>query len=150
MPDYHQLLDDIVNGSVADSSINSAAANTLDMPQLISWQPGSVQAQWQVQPAYMNSRGVLFGGYYAVLADVVLAFASMTVMRQDEHYSTQDLNVSFFKPVSEGRLYLTAEVVTRTRSRIYTECRFLDAQDKVLAVASAAQHVRPLEQIAQG
>jgi uncharacterized protein (TIGR00369 family) len=145
MNDYRQLLNDIIAGEVTGSKISSSAAQTLDMPRLLEWSPGKVLAEWQCSPCYMNSRGVLFGGYYGVLADVVLAFAAMTVMEGSELYSTQDLSLSFFKPVSGGVIRMPAEVVTRTRSRIYTECRFMDERDKVLAVASASQHVKVLQ-----
>ena len=142
MPDYRHILDKVVKQDLEGSSISSTAARTLDMPHLLRWEPNKVEASWECSPDYLNSRGVLFGGYYAVLADAVLAFASMTVLDNDEVYSTQDLQLSFFKPVSRGIISIPAEVVTRTRSRVYTECRFIDAAGAVLAVASAAQHTK--------
>jgi len=146
MPDYSKILDDIASGALSTSGINSAAASNLDIPELLSWQRGQARAKWQVNADYLNSRGALFGGYYGVLADMVLAFAAMTVLEDNEHYTTQDLKLSFFKPVFTGTVYLTAEVVTRTRSRVYCECRFLDEHQAVLAVATAAQHVNLIEQ----
>lgn len=145
MPVYSKILDDIASDTVTSSSISSAAATNLDIPELLSWQRGEVRARWQVNPDYLNSRGALFGGYYGVLADMVLAFAAMTVLEDNEHYTTQDLKLSFFKPVFSGTVYLTAQVVTRTRSRVYCDCRFLDEQGAVLALASAAQHVSLIE-----
>lgn len=142
MPEYRRILDSVVNDDLDGSSISSTAAQTLDMPRLQRWEPGQVEASWECSANYLNSRGVLFGGYYAVLADAVLAFASMTVLDDDEIYSTQDLQLSYFKPVSRGSILIPANVVTRTRSRVYTECRFIDSDGAVLAVASAAQHVK--------
>lgn len=146
MPVYSEILNNIVNGTLVDSGLHSAAAENLDCPELLSWERGKVRAQWLCDPRYLNSRGLLFGGYYGVLADMVLAFVSMTVLDDNEHQTTQDLNLSFFKPIAEGTIYFNAEVVTRSRSRIYVECRFLDKNDAVLAVATAAQHVRLIEQ----
>jgi uncharacterized protein (TIGR00369 family) len=145
MPDYAQVLDGIAGGSLAASSLSSAAATTLDMPRLLHWETGAVRASWIVNPAYMNSRGVLFGGYYGVLADVILACTAMTVMEPQEHYITQDLHVAFYKPVRAGTIYFAGDVITRTQTRIACQCRFLDEQDRVLALASATQHVRRVE-----
>ena len=145
MPDYSKILDDIASGALSTSSISSAAATTLDIPELLNWQRGQVRAKWQVNADYLNSRGALFGGYYGVLADMVLAFSAMTVLEDNEHYTTQDLQLSFFKPVFSGTVYFTAQVVTRTRSRVYCDCRFLDEQGAVLALATAAQHIAVIE-----
>ncbi len=143
MPDYASILNTIVEGSLEQSALSSAAARCLGTPRLLHWRPGEARASWQLNAKYLNSRGFLFGGYYAVLADFVLAYAAMTVLERDEQYVTQDLAVSYYKPIASGTLYFVAEVVTRTRSRICVQCRVLDEFDNLLALASATQHVRP-------
>jgi uncharacterized protein (TIGR00369 family) len=142
MPDYASLLNAIASGSLKETDLSSAAASSLDVPRLLDWQPGKVRASWQLDPKYLNSRGVLFGGYYGVLADFVLAFTAMTVLEQDEQYITQDLAVSFYKSVAVGTLDFASEVLTRTRSRICVQCRVYDEYNNMLALASATQHVR--------
>jgi uncharacterized protein (TIGR00369 family) len=146
MPDYKHILDAIASGSLAANGLSSAAANALDMPELVSWSTGTVRAQWLLNPDYLNSRGALFGGYYGVLADIVLAFATMSVLERHEYFATQDLNLSFFKPIVAGTVYFSGEVITRTRSRVYCQCQFLDDENNVLALASAAQHIRSSDQ----
>jgi uncharacterized protein (TIGR00369 family) len=142
MPNYASILNAIVDGSIENSRLSSAAARSLDAPRLLHWEPGSARASWRLDPKYLNSRGQLFGGYYAVLADFALAYAAMTVLEQDEEYITQDLALSFFKPMASGTLYFAAEVLTRTRSRVCVHCRVVDDSDTILAHASATQHVR--------
>lgn len=146
MPDYASILNAIANDSLRETDLSSAAASSLDIPRLLEWQPGKVSASWQLNPKYLNSRGVLFGGYYGVLADFVLAFTAMTVLEQQEQYITQDLAISYYHSVSAGTLYFSAEVLTRTRTRIGVQCRVLDKHDKLLAMASATQHVRRIGQ----
>ena len=142
MPDYASILNAIVDGSIENSKLSSAAARALGAPRLMHWQPGRAKASWQLDTRYLNSRGQLFGGYYAVLADFALAYAAMTVLEQDEEYVTQDLAVSYYKPIAGGTLFFDAEVLTRTRSRVCVQCRVLDESEAILALASATQHIR--------
>lgn len=146
--DWNQVLDSALNASRdggGQIGLRSPAAEWLELPQLTRWAEGEVEASWPLDERALNSRGILFGGYYGVLADSLLALATMTVLASNEHFKTADLRLSFFRPVSEGALSLKAQVISRSRSLVHVEGSFYDEQDRLLARATAMQSVVLIE-----
>lgn len=133
---WARVLDSIVSGTRdPDLPRASNASRELSFPTLLGWSVGEIRASWQVQEALLNSQGVLFGGYYAVLADVALAFVVMSVLGDDEYLSTVDLSVSYFRPVRQGALQIECRVVSRGRSLIHTEASFFNDDAALVAKA---------------
>jgi acyl-CoA thioesterase len=99
--------------------------------------PARVRADWEVPGGLTNLRGELFGGYFGVLADVVLSFAAMTVVDESERFRTNDLQITYFRPALEGTIHFDAEVINRSRSLIHGEARIVRADGKLLARATA-------------
>jgi uncharacterized protein (TIGR00369 family) len=117
--------------------------DTLELPGLEKWEPGRIWQAWTVREDLFHPRGALFGGYIAALADRALGLVTMTVLEDDEAFTTADLNVSFFRAVSSGVLRIEAEVIHRGRSLIQTEATFTRDDGKLAAKASASQAVIP-------
>lgn len=139
--DWQAVLRQAMGEAVADNPIRSNAAESLSLPTLTGFDADSVTACWEVDERFLNSRGALFGGYYGVLFDAVGGLAAMTVLREDEHFQTIDLRISYFRPVHRGTLGLYARVAVRTRTRVHVEITMTDADRRVLATATAVQHV---------
>jgi uncharacterized protein (TIGR00369 family) len=136
---WKKVLDSIVEGN----EISIPFVSTLKMPKLEKWERGRIWQQWAVREDLFHPRGALFGGFLAALADRALGLATMTVLEDDEAFTTADLNVSFFRPVSSGVLHIEAEVIHRGRSLIQTEATFTRDDGKLAAKASASQAVIP-------
>ncbi len=117
--------------------------NTLNLPPVKEWEPGHVRMEWEVDPAVFHPRGAVFGGFIAALADRVLGTVTMTMLKDDEAFTTADLNVSFFRPVASGILTIEARVIHRGRSLIQAEADFIREDGKLSNKASAAQAVIP-------
>jgi len=138
MTDWKKVLDSILeNSSHEKPLLTSKAYETLGLPRLKKWEPGDVLAEWAFDERMGNSRGELFGGFYAVLADEVSALAAMSVMKPNEIMKTLDLRVSFFRPLTEGIVKIRAFVLNRSGSAVHVEAEFHDQQGKLLAKAFA-------------
>jgi uncharacterized protein (TIGR00369 family) len=112
---------------------------TLKIPGVDGWQQGRVWRQWQVDPAVFHERGAVFGGYLAALADSTLGLAVMTVLEDEEVFTTSDLRVSFFRPATGGVLRIEGRVVHRGRSMAHVEVDFSREDGKLVAKATATQ-----------
>jgi len=117
--------------------------DTLNLPPVKEWEPGYVKMEWEVDPAVFHPRGAVFGGYISALADRILGSVTMSMLNDDEAFTTADLNVSFFRPVSAGILTIEARVIHRGRSLIQAEADFIRDDGKLSNKASAAQAVIP-------
>ncbi len=100
--------------------------------------------EWKVDPELMNAAGTLFGGYLGVLADSFVGLAMLSTLADDEWFTTSDLRVSFFRPVTKGVLQIAAEVLNRGRRMAHCECVFVNDEDKVVAKATATQVIIPM------
>lgn len=141
---WKAVLDAALNGQNFGGEIRSPAVEWLGAPTLTSYEEAAITAQWELDPRALNSRGSLFGGYYGVLADGLLALATMTVLRSDEHFVTSDLRISYFKTFSEGAMTMRAEVTNRTRTLVHVEGEFRNASGELLAKAVAVQSLRQI------
>jgi uncharacterized protein (TIGR00369 family) len=136
---WKRILDGIASGKPEPIPF----VETLQMPGVARWERGRIWQDWPVREDLFHPRGALFGGYLAALADRALGLVTMTVLEDDEAFTTADLNVSFFRPVSEGVLHIEAEVIHRGRSLIQAEATFTRDDGKLAGKASASQAVIP-------
>ena len=133
--DWTQLLDDIV----ARRNSPPPMVGALRLPGLEGWERGRVWGGWDVDPDMFHAGGAVFGGYIAALADSYVGLAMASALSDDEFFTTADLRVAFFRPVTKGRLDIAAEVLNRGRRMAHVECIFVNDDDKVVAKATATQ-----------
>jgi uncharacterized protein (TIGR00369 family) len=138
--DWPALLDAIRDGTNAPPPVVDA----LRLPRIEGWERGRVWGEWKVDPDMLNAAGTVFGGYFGVLADSFVGLAMMSALAPDEWFTTSDLRVSFFRPVTKGTLEIAAEVLYRGKRMAHVECVFVDDGDKVVAKATATQVIQPL------
>ncbi len=124
--DWHNILDSALEKNIknGETPLKSPIFENLNLPGLKTWEPGSVTAEWTVDPRMLNSRGELMGGFYGILADAVLALAAMTVLNNDEFFKTSDLRVSFFRPILKGVIEIKGNVINQSKSMIHLEAIF--------------------------
>jgi uncharacterized protein (TIGR00369 family) len=141
--DWHNILDSALEKNIknGETPLKSPIFENLGLPGLKSWEPGSVRAEWTVDPRMLNSRGELMGGFYGVLADAVLALSAMTVLNKDEFFKTSDLRVSFFRPILKGVIKIKGSVINKSKSMIHLEAVFKNDQGKLLSKATATQSI---------
>lgn len=85
---------------------------------------GTSRWVWNEQPAIvLNPFGTVQGGYLAVFIDELLSTAVASVLEDGEWAMTAEINISFLRALSPGRIEGCAKVLRRTRT-----IAFLDAQ----------------------
>lgn len=119
------------------------AVTTLKMGTLEDWGPGWVRKTWQPSPEVLNGDGSLFGGYLAALADQILAFAAMTVVPEENHYRTINLQMQFVKVGAARPLTIEGKVTAVTRQLITVEADFRREDGELIARAAAQQILMP-------
>lgn len=116
---------------------------TLGMGLLDDWGPGWVRKSWTPKLELLNGDGSLFGGYLAALADQVLAFAAMTVIPDDVHFRTVNLQIQFVKVGRAHPLAIEARVVSASRQLITVEVDFRRPDGELIARATGQQVTTP-------
>ena len=141
---WSELLDAVTAGhDKLDPHPGGPALATLDVPRILSWEPGKLLADWDVPERLTNLRGELFGGYFGVLADVALSFTVMTVVEESERFKTNDLQISYFRPALVGPVQIEGSIVHRGRSLIHAEARISRPDGKLVAKATATFSIVP-------
>lgn len=135
---------ELLDGIVARAGEPPPFVTALRLPGIDGWEPGRVWGTWPVDPELFHLGGALFGGYLAVLADSATGLAMTSTLADDETFTTSDLRVSFFRPVTGGTLSFTAEVLNRGRRMAHVEATFTNDEGKVVGRATATQVVVPL------
>lgn len=142
MPRWSEFLDGIVNRTNTPPPVVEA----MRLPGIQGWERGRVWGEWKVDPDLMTLAGTLFGGYLAALADSFVGLAMTSTLADDEWFTTSDLRIAFFRPVTSGTLQIAAEVLNRGRRMAHCECVFVNDDDKVVAKATATQVLIPMNE----
>jgi len=74
---------------------------------------GSGSGELEVQDIHLNPNGVVHGGAIFSLADTTMGAALFSSLAKGEICATIQINISYFKPVREGRLTCEAGVINR-------------------------------------
>ena len=136
-----ELMDQIVAGTAP----KPPCVKTLRLPQPKRWEPGRAWAEWEVDESLFHRGGALFGGYLAAMADSALGLATLSVLNDDEAFTTSDLRVSFFRRITSGTIEIDARVVHRGRRMVHAEVLFTNEDGELAAKATATQVIVPFE-----
>lgn len=90
-----------------------------------------------------NTLGTVHGGVFCDLADVAMGCALATIVAEGETFVTLQLQMSYFLPVSTGRLSAHARVIRRGRTSAHLECDLEDGENRLVARATSVCAMRP-------
>ena len=95
---------------------------------------GYAELKLPVKKEIMNSNGVVHGGMYYTLCDLV-ASAALEATREEGHfYVTNDINVSVLLSANTGVLTAKGEVLKSGKRMAFVEARVYNDKDELLAV----------------
>ncbi|HLW16644.1 MAG TPA: PaaI family thioesterase [Actinomycetota bacterium] len=140
---------DMLDAIVAGTGEPPPMVVALKLPTIQGWEPGSVWGDWPLNKEMYHAAGSVFGGYLAALADSFTGLAMFTVLTDQESFTTSDLRLAFFRPVTTD-LHIVAEVLNRGRRQAHVEATFVDDRDKVAAKATATQVILPMSELQGG
>lgn len=140
---------DTLDSIVAGTNEPPPMVGALKLPTIEGWAPGSVWGDWALNTEMYHAMGSVFGGYLAALADSYTGLAMFTVLTDQEAFTTSDLRLAFFRPVTTD-LHIVAEVLNRGRRQAHVEATFVDDRDKVACKATATQVILPMSDLQGG
>ena len=103
---------------------------------------GEARVELTASDRLHNAMGTVHGGVFCDLADVAMGCALATIVAEGETFATLQLQMSYFLPVSSGRLSAHARVVRRGRTSAHLECDVEDGEKRLLARATSVYAVR--------
>jgi uncharacterized protein (TIGR00369 family) len=101
--------------------------------RLASMDRGRATFELDAEPRHSSPLGTLQGGILCVLADAAMGAAYVSLLDDGESFATVELKMNFLKPVWEGRVVATADVVKAGRTIGLVECRITDDGGSLVA-----------------
>ena len=105
---------------------------------------GTIQVAFTATEAFTNPAGNVLGAFLAAMLFDTVGPALLATLEPDQFQSTQQLNVSFLRPVRPGRLIGKGRIVHRDGDLVFLEASLLDSDAAVVATATATARVIPL------
>jgi uncharacterized protein (TIGR00369 family) len=107
------------------------------LPLVSHYAEGYVRCAHVLDARFVNSNGVVFGGYLAALLDDVSSHAAQTVIPDDKVCATAELAISYLRPCLPGDVVLEATVLNQSRRSYHIEVTLRRPDGKLLAKAQA-------------
>lgn len=107
---------------------------------------GEVDVALVAGAEHLNLMGTVHGGVLATLADTATGLAYRTVLEPGTTITTIQLQVTYLAAGRAGRIVARGRVVKRGRRTGYAEADVVDAEDRLLARATALLAVMPEDQ----
>ena len=106
---------------------------------------GHVSVWMRSSPWLANPGGVVFGGFIALLADLAVSGAVISLLPPRTSYGHLDLKVSYVRPVTagDGDLVAHASVAHRGRTIVITNWKVLNAAGKPVAIGNESTLLAP-------
>jgi uncharacterized protein (TIGR00369 family) len=86
---------------------------------------------------HANPMGTIHGGVLCDIADAAIGTAHATSLKEDESFTSIDLQINFFRPAWNGRIRAIARPVNLGRQVSRYVCDILRDDDKLLAQVSS-------------
>jgi acyl-CoA thioesterase len=99
---------------------------------------GLATTRLTARPDHLNPHGTVHGAVFFALVDTAMGAATMGVLGEGDLCASIDVQLRFLRPVVEGELVATAEVVQAGRRIVHLEGRVHDGLDRVAAMATGS------------
>ncbi|MGH3377853.1 MAG: PaaI family thioesterase [Actinoallomurus sp.] len=139
MSTWTEHLDEIKAGEAERPPV----VEILRLPSIVSWRPGQVVTKWDIDEDFFTVGGQLFGGYISAIADQVMGHTAMTVLDDGEMFRTIQMNVTFYRPMHKGVLWITGKVTQKTHQAIHANVEFSDVGGTLMCSVAGIQTIFP-------
>jgi len=114
-----------------------AIAKTLGF-RLIEVGPGTATMELMADTeVHANPMGTIHGGVLCDIADAAIGTAHASSLKEDESFTSIDLQINFFRPAWNGRIRAIAKPVNVGRQISRYVCDILRDDDKLVAQVSS-------------
>jgi uncharacterized protein (TIGR00369 family) len=97
---------------------------------------GECRLDVDLQPIHMSRAERAHGGFLFTLLDSAMGRAVLSLLPDGRGCATIECKINYFRPVQEGPLVATGNVLSITRSMAYAEGSIVDCDEKLVARAS--------------
>ncbi|MEM9895148.1 MAG: PaaI family thioesterase [Bacteroidota bacterium] len=95
----------------------------------------SAEIVMEITPDYHHALGSIHGSVYFKMLDDAAFFAVSSIVK-DVFVLTQNFNIQFHRPVSDGKIIAKGQVRLKSRDFFFAEATLFNEQGKELAVGS--------------
>ena len=110
--------------------------------ELLEVEPGRAVFAANVRPQLLQN-GVLHGGVLASIADSACAVAAISRVYPANYATTINLQVSYLKPVLEGRFRAVGRCLKAGKNVLFSEAQVFDDREALVCSASSQLLVIP-------
>jgi uncharacterized protein (TIGR00369 family) len=116
-----------------------ARVNDVPVARLIGFEVADERATviLAAGPQHANPMGTLHGGILCDIADAAMGMAFASTLAPEESFTTVELKVNFFRPISQAQLRAAGTVVQCGRTIGYVECDITDEENRLVAKAAS-------------
>lgn len=134
---------DRLDRMIAGTHERSPSGTYMMLPMVAEYREGYVKCRHRIDARFLNSQGMIFGGYVSALLDDVTGHAAMTLLPDDKMCATAELAVSYFRPClpDEDEFLIEAFVINQTRRSYHIEGTLRRPDGKLVAKAHAVYAV---------
>jgi uncharacterized protein (TIGR00369 family) len=105
--------------------------------ELVEGGGGECTMRLEAGEQHSNPMGTIHGGILCDLADAAMGMAFFSTLDEGESFTTLELKMNYLRPFWTGTLLAHGKVVSRGRSVGLTECRVVDANERLIAHATS-------------
>lgn len=98
---------------------------------------GETVFKLEAEERHSNPMGTIHGGILCDLADAAMGMAFFSTLEEGESFTTLELKINYLRPFWTGTLLAHGKVISRGRTIGLTECRIVDASDRLIAHATS-------------
>lgn len=102
---------------------------------------GTITVRFEARAEFTNPLGNVQGGIVAAMLDDTMGPALVATLPPDQFALTLEMKVSYFAPATVGPLWGRGRVVRAGRTNAFVEADLVDADDNVIARASATARI---------
>jgi uncharacterized protein (TIGR00369 family) len=105
--------------------------------ELVDSGGGECTMRLQAGEQHSNPMGTIHGGILCDLADAAMGMAFFSTLDEGESFTTLELKMNYLRPFWTGTLHARGKVISRGKTVGLTECRVVDADDRLIAHATS-------------
>jgi uncharacterized protein (TIGR00369 family) len=105
--------------------------------ELVEAADGECTMRLEAGEQHSNPMGTIHGGILCDIADAAMGMAFFSTLDDSESFTTLELKINFLRPFWTGTLLARGKVISRGKTVGLTECRVVDAQERLIAHATS-------------
>jgi uncharacterized protein (TIGR00369 family) len=105
--------------------------------ELVEAGGGECTMRMEAGEQHSNPMGTIHGGILCDIADAAMGMAFFSTLEEGESFTTLELKINYLRPFWTGTLVARGKVVSRGKSVGLTECRVVDANERLIAHATS-------------